>query len=156
MLFPEYAYNFELGLTKYLNQPRNYFSFRGFSTLLSRHIGRDTFTIFADQSTPSMNTILYNGEELTTYANNNLGNRYIFGASFDGNFSFTDQLSLRGDLNIIEAAKSKKYGPLPSISPVFGNLVSHLSKRSVGLLVCVTSLAAAKPQKTTVREEKTA
>jgi len=130
MLFPEYAYNFELGLTKYLNQPRNYFSFRGFSTLLSRHIGRDTFTIFADQSTPSMNTILYNGEELTTYANNNLGDRYIFGGSIDGNFSFTDQLSLRGDLNIIQAAKSKKYGPLPSISPVFGNLVLTYQKEA--------------------------
>ena len=130
MLFPEYAYNFELGLTKYLNQPRNYFSLRGFTTLLSRHIGRDTFTIFADRSTPSMNTILYNGEELTTYANNNLGDRYIFGGSIDGNFSFTDQLSLRGDLNIIEAAKSKKYGPLPSISPVFGNLVLTYQKEA--------------------------
>src|SRR6056300_916878 len=73
MLFPEYAYNFELGLTKYLNQPRNYFLLRGFTTLLSRHIGRDTFTIFADRSTPSMNTILYNGEEVETFANNNLG-----------------------------------------------------------------------------------
>jgi hemoglobin/transferrin/lactoferrin receptor protein len=57
-----------------------------------------------------------------------LGNRYIFGASFDGNLSFSDKLSLRGDLNIIEAAKSKKYGPLPSISPLFGNLLLTYQK----------------------------
>lgn len=127
-LFPEYAYNFELGLTKYLKQPKNYFSLRGFSTLISRHIGRDRYTIFADESTADLNTILYNKQELTTYANNNLGNRYIFGASFDGNLSFSDKLSLRGDLNIIEAAKSKKYGPLPSISPLFGNLLLTYQK----------------------------
>ena len=77
-----------------------------------------------------MNTILYNGEELSTFANNNLGNRYILGVSIDGNFSFTDKLSLRGDLNIIEAAKSMKYGPLPSISPVFGNLVLTYQKEA--------------------------
>src|SRR6056300_652854 len=127
-LFPEYAYNFELGLTKYLKQPKNYFSLRGFSTLISRHIGRDRYTIFADESTADLNTILYNKQELTTYANNNLGNRYIFGASFDGNLSFSDKLSLRGDLNIIEAAKSTKYGPLPSISRLFGNLLLTYQK----------------------------
>ena len=43
---------------------------------------------------------------------------------------------MRGNLSIIEAAKSRKYGPLPSISPTFGrifiqyqkeNWLSHLS-----------------------------
>lgn len=128
-LFPEYAYNFELGLTKYLNKPKNYFSIRGFTTLISRHIGRTDYTIFADQTTPSMQTILYNGEEVTTLANDNLGNRYLFGGSLDGNITFTENFSLRGDLNIIEAAKSKQYGPLPSISPVFGNLLLTYNKK---------------------------
>ncbi len=129
-LFPEYAYNFELGLTKYLNKPKNYFSIRGFTTLISRHIGRTDYTIFADQTTPSMQTILYNNEEVITLANDNLGNRYLFGGSLDGNLTFSENLSLRGDLNFIEAAKSKQYGPLPSISPVFGNLLLTYKKEA--------------------------
>jgi hemoglobin/transferrin/lactoferrin receptor protein len=130
MVYPEYAYNFELGLTKYLNKSKNYFSIRGFSTLISRHIGRDTYLIYADQTTSNNRTILYNGEEFTTLANNNLGNRYIIGASLDGNLSFSERLSLRGDLNFIEALKSDRYGPLPSISPVFGNLILNYQKES--------------------------
>jgi len=122
LLFPEYAYNFELGITQYLNEPKNYFSVRGFSTLISRHIGRDKYVIFADRSTPDPNTINYNGEEVITYANNNLGNRYLVGASMDGNFSFSKSLALSGDFNLIHAFKEEQYGPLPSISPSFGTV----------------------------------
>ena len=121
-LLPEYAYNFELGLTKYLKKEKNYISIQGFTTLISRHIGRNNYPIFSDQTTSSNNTILYNEEELITVANNNLGNRYMFGASLDGNISFSEQISLKGDFNIIDALESERYGPLPSISPVFINL----------------------------------
>ena len=128
-LFPEYAYNFELGLTKYLNKPKNYFSVRGFTTLISRHIGRTNYSIFSDRTTSSMQTILYNGEEVTTLANDNLGNRYLFGGSLDGNLTFSEYLSLRTDINLIEAVKSDQYGPLPSISPLFGNLLLTYNKK---------------------------
>ena len=128
-LFPEYAYNFELGLSKYFNQSKNYISIRGFTTLISRHIGRSNYIIFADTSTPDNNTILYNGEEVQTIANNNLGNRYLYGASIDGNFSISNPLSLRGSLDLIKAVKSKKYGPLPSISPTFGRLFLQYQKK---------------------------
>ena len=128
-LFPEYAYNFELGLSKYFNQSKNYISIRGFTTLISRHIGRSNYIIFADTSTPDNNTILYNGEEVQTIANNNLGNRYLYGASIDGNFSISNPLSLRGSLDLIKAAKSQKYGPLPSISPTFGRLFLQYQKK---------------------------
>ncbi|OUU22064.1 MAG: hypothetical protein CBC08_01510 [Flavobacteriaceae bacterium TMED48] len=130
-LFPEYAYNFELGLSKYFNQSKNYISIRGFTTLISRHIGRSDYIIFADTSTPDINTILYNGEEVQTIANNNLGNRYLYGASIDGNFSISDPLSIRGSLDLIKAVKSKKYGPLPSISPAFGRLFLQYQKNDL-------------------------
>ena len=122
-LYPEYAYNFELGITHYLPKAKNYFSIRGFSTLVSRHIGRDNYIIFTDKTTPNLNTILYNGLEVNTLANENLGNRYLFGGSLDGNLNLTGNLSLRADLSIIEAIKSEQYGPLPSISPVFGSIL---------------------------------
>ena len=129
-LFPEYAYNFELGVTHYLSKAKNYFSVRGFSTLISRHIGRSDYIIFADKTTPNLNTILYNGFEVNTKANTNLGNRYLFGASLDGNISLSTNLSLRGDLSLITALKDQQYGPLPSISPVFGGLLMTYQKNN--------------------------
>ena len=127
-LFPEYAYNFELGVSKYFEQSKNYISVRAFTTLISSHIGRNNYSIFADTSTPDIETIIYNGEEVITIANNNLGNRYLYGGSIDGYFSLSKALSLRGNLSLIEAAKSKKYGPLPSISPAFGRVFMQYQK----------------------------
>jgi len=127
-LFPEYAYNSEVGITRYLEKSKNYFSLRGFTTLISRHIGRDNYIIFADTSTKDLNTIIYKGEELTTLANNNLGNRNLYGASVDGYFSFTQSLSVKGNLSYIRADNNKEYNPLPSISPIYGSLVLNYQK----------------------------
>ena len=129
-LFPEYAYNFELGFTNYLNLPKNFISVRGFTTLISRHIGRDNYIIFADKTTPNMNTILYQGEEVETFANVNSGDRYLVGGSIDGYYSFVDTFSIQGNISFIKAGKNKKYGPLPSISPIFGNLLLKYNKEN--------------------------
>ena len=122
-LFPEYAYNFELGLTKYFKNSENYIALRSFSTLVSGHIGRNEYQIFADITTEDLFTILYNGEEVNTYANDNLGNRYLFGGSVDSNFVLARHLNFIGSLTMINAAKEPLYGPLPSISPTFGALM---------------------------------
>ncbi|MGB1404739.1 MAG: TonB-dependent receptor [Flavobacteriaceae bacterium] len=127
-LFPEYAYNFELGIKRYFDQSKNYLSLRGFSTLISRHIGRSNYIIFSDTTTLNQATIRYNGEEVETYANNNLGNRYLYGGSLDGYYSLNTFLSLRGNLSFIQAVKSEKYGPLPSISPAFGRIFIEYQK----------------------------
>ena len=129
-LFPEYAYNFELGFTNYLNLPKNYISIRGFTTLISRHIGRDNYVIFADNTTPDMNTILYQGKEVETFANINSGDRYLFGGSIDGYYSFLDSFSILANVSFIEAGKNKRYGPLPSVSPIFGNLLLNYQKQA--------------------------
>lgn len=127
-LFPEYAYNFELGIKRYFDQSKNYLSLRGFSTLISRHIGRSSYIIFSDTTTPDQSTIRYNGEEVETYANNNLGNRYLYGGSLDGYYSLNTFLALRGNFSFIQAVKSEKYGPLPSISPAFGRIFIEYQK----------------------------
>ena len=127
-LFPEYAYNFELGIKRYFDQSKNYLSLRGFSTLISRHIGRSNYIIFSDTTTPDQATIRYNGEEVETYANNNLGNRYLYGGSLDGYYSLNTFLAFRGNLSFIQAVKSEKYGPLPSISPAFGRIFIEYQK----------------------------
>ncbi len=127
-LYPEYAYNFELGIKRYFDQSKIYLSLRGFSTLISRHIGRSNYIIFSDTTTPDQATIRYNGEEVETYANNNLGNRYLYGGSLDGYYSLNTFLALRGNLSFIQAVKSEKYGPLPSISPAFGRIFIEYQK----------------------------
>jgi hemoglobin/transferrin/lactoferrin receptor protein len=127
-LFPEYAYNFELGIKRYFDQSKNYLSLRGFSTLISRHIGRSSYIIFSDTTTPDQATIRYNGEEVETYANNNLGNRYLYGGSLDGYYSLNTFLALRGNFSFVQAVKSEKYGPLPSISPAFGRIFIEYQK----------------------------
>ena len=121
-LKPEYAYNFETGFTKFLNNSKNYISLRGFTTLISRHIVRANYSIFSDNTTKDDSTIIYNNEEVKTSANKNLGNRYILGGSFDSYFTFSKNIFFKNSITITEGNKNKKYGPLPSISPIFGLL----------------------------------
>ena len=82
-LKPEYAYNLDLGVDYKSLDSKNYLSIRGFSTIISRHIGRE-YTVYSDITTPDTSTIMYNNEEVTTIANKNLGNRFIHGFSIDG------------------------------------------------------------------------
>ena len=121
-LKPEYAYNFDVGFLKYANNQKGYFSLRGFTTLISRHISRANFTIFADTTTSDLETILYNGEEVTTISNKNLGNRFIYGGSLDVQLALSPNMELSGSANYTKASNNSRYGPLPSISPLFGNL----------------------------------
>ena len=121
-LKPEYAYNFDVGLLKYSTDQKGYLSLRGFTTLISRHISRSNFTIFADTTTSDLETILYNGEEVTTTSNKNLGNRFIYGGSIDVQLALSRTIDVSGSANYTKASNNNRYGPLPSISPFFGNL----------------------------------
>ena len=93
-LKPEYAYNLDLGIDFRSLNNRNYISLRGFSTIISRHIGRDEFIVFSDITTPDLSTVIYNGEEVTTISNKNLGNRFIHGFSIDGFSKIINNLKL--------------------------------------------------------------
>ena len=114
----------------------NYIELRGFTTLVSRHIVRSDFIVFNDVSTPNENTILYNGEEVVTQANKNLGNRYIYGGSLEGKWVLSDPFEISGGITFTAADKNSNYGPMPSIAPLFGTFsLSHKSKRLNTLLI---------------------
>jgi len=119
-LKPEYAYNFDIGLIKGNTSRNNYFSIRGFTTLISRHITRSNYTIFADKTTEDLNTILYNGNEVITISNKNLGNRFLFGGTIEGAFMFNEALSFQSHCTLTKGDLNSPYGPLPSILPFFG------------------------------------
>ena len=122
-LKPEYAYTFESGIKFTSSNKINYIDLRGFTTLVSRHIVRSDFIVFSDISTPNENTILYNGEEVSTQANKNLGNRYIFGCSLQGKWMLSDPFEILGGITYNTADQNPNYGPMPSIAPVFGTLI---------------------------------
>jgi len=121
-LKPEYAYNLDLGVDYKSLDNKNYLSIRGFSTIISRHIGRAEYTVYSDITTPDTATIMYNNEEVTTIANKNLGNRFIHGFSIDGFNNLSRNLKIDYSLTYTKGDNNETYGPLPSISPLFGSL----------------------------------
>ncbi len=132
-LKPEYAYNLDLGIDFRSLNNRNYISLRGFSTIISRHIGRDEYIVFSDITTPDLSTVIYNGEEVTTISNKNLGNRFIHGFSIDGFSQINNNLKFDYGITYTEGDNNETYGPLPSISPLFGSIAISYSKRGLNL-----------------------
>ena len=130
-LKPEYAYNLDLGINYKSPNKLTYLSLRTFATVISRHIVRDDFIIFSDNTTPDESTILYNGEEVTTIANKNLGNRFIHGYSIDGFSYFSRSLKLNGSLSYVKGDENETYGPMPSISPIFGTISGEYTKDKI-------------------------
>ena len=128
-LKPEYAYNLDFGIDFRSNNNSNYISMRGFSTIISRHIGRAPFVVFSDLSSPDLSTILYNDDEVFTVANKNLGNRFIHGFSLDGFSKIYNNVKFDYNLTYTKGDNNESYGPLPSISPLYGSLsLSYLKK----------------------------
>jgi hemoglobin/transferrin/lactoferrin receptor protein len=135
-LKPEYAYTLESGIKFSGSNKINYIDLRAFTTLVSRHIVRSDFIVFSDTSTPNKNTIMYNGEEVYTQANKNLGNRFIYGGSIQGKSVLSDPFEISGGITYTTADQNADYGPMPSIAPVFGTFtLSHEIKNWRTLLI---------------------
>ena len=132
-LKPEYAYNLDLGVDYKSLDSKNYLSIRGFSTIISRHIGRAEYIVFSDITTPDTSTIIYNNEEVTTIANKNLGNRFIHGFSIDGFNNLSRSLKIDYSLTYTKGDNNETYGPLPSISPLFGSLSLDYVKNDLAI-----------------------
>ena len=126
-LKPEYAYNLDVGLSFESKNGFNKFSARGFGSLISRHIVRSNYIIYSDKTTTDPATIIYNGDEIPTLANKNLGNRYIYGGSFEGFVKLSSKISSRASFTYTNSNKSFKNGPMPSISPIFGRFGVYYS-----------------------------
>ena len=119
-LKPEYAYTAETSLRFNSTNREFYGGINTYATLVSQHIVRSDYTIFSDTSTEDVNTILYNGEEVRTIANKNLGNRWIYGGSLDLRWNIKEYWKTQLSLTYTAADENMQYGPMPSISPFFG------------------------------------
>ena len=135
-LKPEYAYTLESGIKYTASNKINFIDLRAFATLVSRHIVRSDFIVFSDTTTPDENTIMYNGEEVYTQANKNLGNRFIYGGSLQGKWLLSDPFEIMGGITYTTADLNPDYGPMPSIAPLFGTFtLSHEVKNWKTLLI---------------------
>ncbi len=135
-LKPEYAYTLESGIKYTASNKINFIDLRAFATLVSRHIVRSDFIVFSDTTTPDENTIMYNGEEVYTQANKNLGNRFIYGGSLQGKWLLSDSFEIMGGITYTTADLNPDYGPMPSIAPLFGTFtLSHEVKNWKTLLI---------------------
>ena len=119
-LRPEFAYNAEFGVLKYINEKKFFVGLATYFTLLDNYIVRDHFLL--NGST----TILYDGEIANTVANVNKNTAYIIG----GTFTMRGKLSKRFKANAsITYTKGRTYDtkePLSSIPPVFGTVaITH-------------------------------
>jgi len=120
-LKPEYAYNSELGLTKFFDNKMTVFSLNLYYTHITDHIIRDYFQILNDTSTQNPATILYNSEEVKTIANINSGRAYIYGFSFDSEAKIISNLIFKSNITFTKGGSVNSSAPLPSISPLFGS-----------------------------------
>jgi len=120
-LKPEYAYNSELGLTKFFDNKMTVFSLNLYYTHITDHIIRDYFQILNDTSTQNPATILYNSEEVKTIANINSGRAYIYGFSFDSEAKIISNLIFKSNITFTKGGSVNSSTSLPSISPLFGS-----------------------------------
>lgn len=121
-LKPEYAYNVEIGVVKYLNDKKFNIGFNAYYTLLNKYIARSPFLV------DGSSTIIYDDEIMETYANVNHKNARIVGGTLSFKGNFFDYWNTSGSVTY---TKGKGYDtglPLSSIPPFFGNVEVGYSK----------------------------
>jgi len=121
-LKPEYAYNGELGITKFFKNKRNQVSVNGYYTLLNKYIYRANFIVDNDTSTTDENTVMYDNEEVSTIANVNGDTAYIFGGTLDISFVLVNNFTIKGNITYTKGKTNDTDSYLPSISPLFSNI----------------------------------
>lgn len=116
-LKPEYTYNFELGVSKVI-QEKYKFDLTGFYTSLTNALVVKDYTLNGNDST------MYNGTKSKVQATQNVDNAYIMGVSVGVQFDFNEHLSFKSVLNYTYGrytdSKNDTVIPLDHIAPVFG------------------------------------
>jgi hemoglobin/transferrin/lactoferrin receptor protein len=115
-LRPEYSYSAEIGVLKYLNDKKFNLGLNIYYSLLDKYISREQFSLGGDSS------IIYDGEEVETYANVNNDNAYIAGTTFSFGGKVIDNLKIKGSITYTKGESTDTNLPLSSIPPIFGDL----------------------------------
>ena len=119
-LRPEFAYNVEFGIIKYINNKKFYIGLTTYYTLLDNYIVRDHFLLNGSS------TILFDGELGNTVANVNKNTAYILGGTFTAKGKIYEHLKTSASITYTKGETYDSKEPLSSIPPVFGMLeITH-------------------------------
>mgnify|MGYP005814584703 CR=1 FL=1 len=112
---PEYSYNFEYGISRAIKDRFN-ISFVNYFSFLRDALVRRPFT-FNGQS-----QIEYDGVLSDVYAEQNVGEAYIWGASLYGQWNMPNGIVMSGSITYTEGEDTINKEPLRHVTPVFGEL----------------------------------
>jgi hemoglobin/transferrin/lactoferrin receptor protein len=114
---PEYATNFEIGISKVFEK-RYKIDFTGFYTSIQNAL------VLADYKFNGQDSALYNGVKTKTQAMQNADHAYIYGFTGGIQFDFNDNISFKSIINYTYGryiqSKQDTVIPLDHIPPVFG------------------------------------
>ena len=122
-LKPEHVFNGEITLIKYINNKKANFSFTTYYSLLNNYITRDLFALNGSA------TIEYDNEIVTTIANVNKDQAYIFGGTVSFNGKIAKNYYAKASVTYTEGKAKDSGDPLSSIPPTFGMLEFGYSKK---------------------------
>jgi hemoglobin/transferrin/lactoferrin receptor protein len=121
-LRPEYSYSAEIGVLKYLNDKKFNIGLNVYYSLLDKYISREQFSLGGNSA------IIYDGEEVETYANVNHNNAYIAGTTFSFGGEIIDNLKINGSITYTKGESIDTNLQLSSIPPIFGDLEVQFAK----------------------------
>ncbi len=124
-LKPEYVYSSEISVLKYLKNKKHHLGFSAYYTLLKDYITRDIFSLNGN------NTIIYDGEEVTTIANVNKGNAYVIGSTITYKIDLTKNFYNQAQITYTKGSTYDTNEPLSSIPPTFGSVQIGFSKNKI-------------------------
>lgn len=114
---PEYAYNFEIGISKIMNN-RFKVDVNGFYTIVENYLTLRDFKLNGSDS------VNYNGTTYKVQAMQNTDRAFIYGFNAGCQFDFNDNISFKSSFNYTYGryndTKNDTVVPLDHIAPVFG------------------------------------
>lgn len=114
---PEYAYNFELGISKIMNG-RYKFDITGFYTIVENYLTQRDFKLNGQDS------VTYQGSKYKVQAMQNTDRAYIYGVNAGCQLDFNNNISFKSSINFTYGRYSDVQKdtivPLDHIAPVFG------------------------------------
>ncbi|WP_439131178.1 TonB-dependent receptor [Polaribacter sp.] len=126
---PEFAYNAEIGILKYLNKRRFRIAANVYYTLLDNYIQRD----FVYNADGSILQVAFDGEFGNAVNNQNKGNAYIFGYTLNYLGKVSKTINTSGFITYSKGRTYDTKEPMSSIPPLFGQFQINYQKDKIAL-----------------------
>ncbi|WP_397445076.1 TonB-dependent receptor domain-containing protein [Polaribacter sp. R77954] len=126
---PEFAYNAEIGILKYLNKRKFRIGANLYYTLLDNYIQRD----FVYNADGSIMQVAFDGELGNAVNNQNKGNAYIFGYTLNYLGKISKTVNTSGFITYTKGRTYDTEEPMSSIPPLFGQFQLNYQKDKIAL-----------------------